>query len=165
MSKLIEFYEGSGFPYDWEDIIYRWDNDRMESCNDYVYWLFPLPESGDSDVPLLTNEDIEKFKEDFDLMDRVEQSLKKFLEFLGLSLVRFDKLWLVAKSHEFSDRRVVWTTFNQNWLRITRVLKFLKLIGRDDLANAVFSCLNQLRDRDGIARSGNSFSCWKEAIQ
>lgn len=165
-SKIIDFYEDSGFPYDWEDIIFNWDTNKMETTHDYIQWMFPLPEPSqyNPDAPLLTEDDITLFKSNPDLMDRIERSLKKFLEFMGLSLVKFGQQWIVAKSSEFSNRRgSVWASFNHNWLRITRVLKCLKLLGRDDLAMAFFSCLRQLRDREGIGST--SFEYWENAVR
>jgi hypothetical protein len=160
-SKIIEFYEDSGVPYDWEDIIFNWDNDKLDKTKDVIDWMFPVPEC--SNVPL-TQEDITLFKEDVDLMDRIERSLKKFLEFLGLSLVKFGSNWIVAKSAEFSNRRgAVWASHNHNWVRITRVLKCLNALGRDDLSMAFFSCLRQLREREGIGTA--SYSDWEDAIQ
>lgn len=167
-SALIDFYQDSGEPYDWEDIIYNWGDAELEGTKDYIQWLFPLdkPSKFNEAAPLLTAEDIAEFNEDVDLMDRLETSLRKFLEFLGLSLVNFGGNWIVVKSSTFSSRRVViWNTFNHNWMRITRILKSLKLLGRDDLANSFFSCLQQLRDREGIAASGDSFGYWQRAVK
>ncbi|MDD3473379.1 MAG: opioid growth factor receptor-related protein [Syntrophaceae bacterium] len=154
MSKLIDFYQDSGEPFDWEDIIYNWDNEKLESNQEYFRWLFPLD---------LSVEEVEEFRNDVDLTDRLETSLRKFLEFLGLSLVRFGKQWIVAKSATFSSRRVaVWTHSNHNWQRITHLLKSLRSLGRNDLANPLLVCLKQLRDREGIAASG--FAEW-EAVK
>jgi len=157
-SELIDFYQDSGKPYDWEDIIYNWDDAKLESTEDYIQWLFPTD---------LTAEEVAEFQDDVDLMDRLETSLRKFLEFLGLSLVQFGNNWIVAKSSTFSSRRVaVWSQPNRNWSRITRVLKCLKSLGRDDLADSVVNCLKQLREREGVAASGeDSFNTWQGVIK
>lgn len=119
-SDIIEFYYGhkdiNGRT--WDEIM-RWGLMRLERTHDYIQWLFPnkMPSNFNPDAPLLSQEDIWMFNEDPDLKLRVSLSLEKMKDFYFNSTH-----WLNKNNH--------------NYLRITRILKFLndiKMYAHQDL--------------------------------
>lgn len=65
-SPLVEFYLGhSTAGVGWHaDIVGRWTDEEWEMHHEFIQWLFPLktPSAFNPDAPLLTDEDIEEFK-------------------------------------------------------------------------------------------------------
>merc|ERR1711920_380320 len=88
------------------------------------------------------------------------KSFRKFLGFLGLDISDGPQQ-IVKKSSEFKDRKnVCWIgTTNHNWLRISRILQCLRLIGRDAEAAAFMAFLETL-PQDGI-QCGSSLRIWR----
>ena len=74
----------------------------------------------------------------------LRRSFAVFLRFLGLEYVD----GAVVEAEGLAGRREVFTSFNHNWLRITRVLLCLRTLGLDDECRAFFGYL------DRIARAG-----------
>lgn len=179
MTKITEFYYGSGDPYAFEDIVHGvWSDEKLDACHDYIQWLFPTDEPSQfCNAPLVSEEDKVLFQTDEELGNRLTSAAKRFFEFLGLDLtvmedevtddeVTFDPTVIVVRGDNFSERRpYVWKEFNHNWLRITRVLRSLQVLGCAELAQAFFVCLQGLRDSEGIAESGTSFSHWEKAME
>jgi hypothetical protein len=87
------------------------------------------------------------------------RSLAVFLDFLGLEM-RSDGR--VGKSPMFQDRIAIWKYSNHNWLRITRMLKSLRLLALEKEAEQAWACLRQLHEEDGYV-SARSFGYWQDA--
>jgi hypothetical protein len=145
------------------DQIWAWDYDRLEQVHDFIQWMFPLdePSSVNPDAPLLTPSDRAAFATDPALRSAVRKSLAVFLDFLGLELGVDGR---VAKAPHFDRRAAVWKYTNHNWLRITRMLKSLRLLGQGAEAQQVWQCLKQLHDHDGYV-SDHSFAYWRDAVE
>ena len=91
---------------------------QAESTHDYIQWLFPLDESSRSvnGSPILTALDIHEIKESSLAQGNLAKSASWFLGFL-----------------ERSDHWI--TKYNHNHLRITRVIKSLRLLATDEAAD------------------------------
>ncbi len=154
MSKLTEFYAETGVDDEGRKISEIWmQNDAyFEFCHDYIQWLFPLrePSNFNPDAPLLTDEDIKIFKANPGIRHNLRNSFIRFLEFLGIQNYNtYNKLMFEFPNH--------------NWLRITRVLKSLRLLGLESEAAAFYEFLKKVHEVDGLV-TDNSFSYWKEAV-
>jgi hypothetical protein len=161
-SPIREFYrlekpdsEGRMLEEYWE-----WDTDTLEHRHDFIQWMFPLsePSSVNSDAPLVTQEDQHAFRNEPLLRSSMVRSLKVFLNFLGLEM---DHDGQVVRHEQFDLRIGVWNHPNHNWLRITRILKSLRLLGFDAEAKAMWKCLRELHEEGFV--SENSFRYWSEA--
>ena len=164
-SRILDFYrlekpdsEGRMLEEYW-----RWGQDQTEQCHDFIQWMFPLeaPSAVNPDAPLLTEEDEAAFRQEPLLRSSLRRSLGFFLNFLGLAISPDGR---VDRNEKFHERIALWRTANHNWLRITRVLKSLRLLGCEDEARAVWKCLRNLHEEDGYV-SENSFSYWREAAE
>lgn len=127
MSRIINFYYGKaktarGFTI---DQVWEFDDDRLERYHDYINWLFALdePSQYDKNSPVLTMEDIKEFRDSDLLQKHVIKSLELMLKFYG-----FEHGYVSPPIKAKIERWV--SPDNHNFLRITRILKFLNLIGK-----------------------------------
>ena len=163
MSTLLNFYRlkspDSQGRMLWE--LWAFDDRQMEMRHDFIQWMFPLnePSAFNSQAPLVTAEDQRAFKTDPAIMQAYRKSIDRFLGFIGLE---FTDDGSVIKAADFAQRRAIWEASNHNWLRITRFLKSMKLLGFDEQAAALWECLRRLHEDDGFV-SDSSFAYWKEA--
>lgn len=162
MSKLIDFYQYNGVTdggYSLESV-QGWSNDKLEVCHDYIQWLFPTNERSvyNPTAPILTLSDCEIFCQSALLKSRLSNSFIVFLKFLGLEYVE----GVVVQAKDFESRCVVFQVANHNWLRITRVILSLKLLGLLDEAKAFYAYLTFIHKQRGWA-SSNAFSYWEDA--
>lgn len=135
MSDLVVFYSGDGGDHrsrTLEQILF-WDDDKLESNHDYIQWLFPNVEVSrfNDQAPILTEQDIQTFNESEKLRINLGLSFERMLEFYGLEIVVVEGRGPVIEVSEFFPEKMNnWLTpNNHNFLRITRILKCLNLLG------------------------------------
>lgn len=172
MSQLIDFYRGDGTDTEGRtfDQVLSWDDHQLEITHDFIQWLFPtrLPSGFNPDAPLLTEADIEAFRSDSFLRNRMRLAFDRFASFMGLKVSGpAGGTPAGANGPEVSPdparfREGIWKRPNHNWLRITRVLTSLRSVGLDSLATSFFACLKDLVEA-GYA-SANSFEHWRNAM-
>ena len=170
--RLVSFYAGVT-PDDsgrYLRDIHIWPDERLEPTHDYIQWLFPLRErSGfNATAPVLDDAAIAEFLARPELREKVRTSFVRMLLFYGFTLKDEPRLRVVRAS-SFSERAQVWLNWsNHNHLRITRILKSLKLLGLGEEADAFFMGLKDLYDEEevrGRARiSRETFGFWQEAV-
>jgi hypothetical protein len=166
MSRLLDFYRGQGTDAEsrfLKDIL-AWPDDDLEAVHDFIQWLFPLPDPSqyNPDAPLLTEADIAAFKSDPVLQANLMKSFERILGFLGFSLTGDGK---VAEGDSFSERIPdIWAVPNHNWLRITRILRSLMLLGMEAQAQAFYDRLEAIYTRRKFPITADTFRYWMEAI-
>ena len=166
MSRLIDFYRGEATDAEGRRLeeIWRWSDDDWEEVHDFIQWLFPLPEPSrfNPDAPLLTAADVAAFRADAALLDRLRRSYDRFLSFAGLAQGEGGRVVdgpnLAARAPD------VWSWRNHNWLRISRVLRSLSLLGLGRQARALFAWLQAARDA-GRFPIDDAFRYWAEAAE
>jgi hypothetical protein len=170
VSKILDFYRQETPDTEGRMIsdIWQWDHGQLESSHDYIQWLFPLDVESDfnPDAPLLTKEDREAIERNDLLQNNVRRSLELLLNFLGLAFDRSDgggPADRIVNGSHFETRKRLWMHPNHNWLRITRILKSLRLLGLENEARMLFDCLRDIH-REGLV-SENSFEFWKRAME
>jgi hypothetical protein len=167
MSRLVNFYRGLGTDTEGrllKDIL-TWPDDDLEEVHDFIQWLFPVPEPSqyNSDAPLLTEEDIAAFKSDPVLQANLMKSFERILAFLGLSLS--DKGEVVEGQNFTSRIPSVWASPNHNWLRISRILRSLTLLGMAAQAQAIYEWLDATYTSRKFPISADTFRYWTEAVK
>jgi hypothetical protein len=167
MSKLLDFYRGQGTDVQHRrlDDIWQWDDDDWEGVHDFIQWLFPLPEPSqfNPNAPLLTDADIAAFRDDPVLAGNLRKSFERVLSFLGLAK---DSAGLVVKGPNFAEREPdVWSAPNHNWLRITRILRSLSLLGLGEEALVLFAWLEEAYMRRRYPISSDTFRYWSDAMR
>ena len=167
-SQLIQFYQNktSGPAGRFIADIWAYSFDELEYHHDFIQWLFPLPEKSqfNAAAPLLSQADIKAFKTDNLLKDQVLKSFEVMAQFYGFEIKKVNGHVALERSRDFSGRLNNWLTpGNHNFLRISRILRFLSLIAQKDLALAFFKQLQKIhRNYDSVI--GRSFDYWKSAL-
>lgn len=167
MSSLLDFYRGEKPDIEGRLIqdIWAWPDDELEFVHNYIQWLFPLPEPSqfNPDAPLLTASDMTAFKADPVLQGNLQKSFARILRFLGLQQ---DTPGKIQEGDNFQDRQAdVWSGPNHNWLRITRILRSLTLLGQADQARALYNFLSTVYKIKQFPISKTTFQFWTDALK
>jgi hypothetical protein len=167
MSQLVEFYRGAARDSEGRLLkeMWDWSDDQLETRHDYIQWMFPLAEPSQFNrfAPLLTEEDIAAFREDAHLQAQLQKSFERILAFLGLSQGEDGK---VVEGPNFAGRMPeVWSVMNHNWLRITRIISSLRILGREAKARALYDCLEAFYRSVRFPIPADTFQYWTEAVQ
>ncbi len=157
-SELLAFYGDKGHTpsgYTREQVL-GWPDRDWEIHHDFIQWIFPTDQASmyNSDAPVLDAATITRWRADHMLLDRLRQSFDRWLKFCGI----------VCTSEGLAFDRPnpdVWNRQNHNWLRITRVLRSLTLLGLTDEAQSFFALLTTVRTK--IDRT--TWSYWDGACQ
>lgn len=123
MDRAIAFYldsskigEEIGFTF--SDVI-QFNDDQLEQCHGYIQWLFPNkdPSAYIDHAPIVTDQTVEDFNEFFDIVQpRMHEAYQRILKFYFNNGRGYDA-WVTPRNH--------------NLLRITRIIKALKIFGLD----------------------------------
>lgn len=143
------------------DQILGWSNDEWDFQHNFIQWVFPTtePSNFNPDAPVLTPDEITIIKADPNIQGVLGVIFHRWLRFCGLSYT--DDMGLEIGTTEFPEGnpKVFWK-FNHNFLRITRVLQSLTLLGRRDRAEELFRFLT--RNRGYF--TDNTFGYWTAAM-
>ena len=164
-SKIVDFYLNNGKDARGRTLteLLDQDFDELEQCHDYIQWLFPVPEPSaySPDAPLLAKEDIEAFKASKELSWRIGSSFGMMLEFYGLCFYPDGN---IVPSSDFETRAAVWLSpRNHNYLRLTRILRSLTLLGEQNLALKLLSCLEGIYSSHGEVIGPVTIGFWRKA--
>lgn len=168
-TRLLAFYAGAGTDDRGRSIddILAFSLDRMETTHDYIQWLFPLDErSGvNPGAPLVDERCQRTFAADPQLPATMRRALERMLQFYGLLLVDGrEEAPQVVRSPEFDRRAAVWLApGNHNFLRLTRILKSLRLLGAGELSAALLWCLEDIYKEHSRVIGGTTFEYWRSA--
>jgi hypothetical protein len=166
----VRFYRGEQKDHRGRNLSYilSRDHEWLEHTHDYIQWLFPLtePSTFNTHAPILSSADIQEFNADKALRDRLTEALKVMLHFYGLSLVEHPSGEVqVVKDSFFETRRQNWlTSGNHNFLRITRILKSLGLLGLNMHARSLFEILNLIYKNNRTVIGANTLEFWRSAV-
>jgi hypothetical protein len=143
--ELLAFYGDEEGPnssgYTLEQVL-EWGDEDWEHQHDFIQFLFPTDEPSmfNADAPVLDAATIARFRADPLLRHRLRRAFDRWLAFCGI--IRTDD----GLAFDNPNPRV-WDRQNHNWLRITRVLRSLNLLGLPDKAQAFFALLTTVRPR------------------
>jgi hypothetical protein len=167
LSNLIAFYRGTVTDSEGRTLqqLWSWDDERLEAVHDYIQWLFPLPEHSqfNPDAPLLTPEDIAAFKADATLQSNLLKSFQRIVTFFGLSLTATGQ---VVDGDNLASRAAdIWEEPNHNWLRISRILRCLSLLGLQVEALGFFMWLESAYRSQRFPIDAHTFGYWHRAVK
>lgn len=164
-SAVVRFYRGFGHDHRGRrlDEILGWGDEALEHVHDYIQWLFPLDEASAFNpyAPLVTPTDREAFTIDANLTANVRRSFERMLAFYGFRQVGGK----VERGKNWPERSRAWLQpHNHNYLRLTRIMKSLTLLGQPELGRALEEAL--LEEYDGAPeRIGTTtLKFWKAAV-
>ena len=167
-SRLIAFYRGGHDDRGRTlDQILEADDTWLEGTHDYIQWVFPLPErsSFNPRAPLLTARDIEAFGQDTQLQRRLAAMAGRMLEFYGLAVDRAADTPVVTHGPHFSERADEWIVpGDHNFLRLSRILRSLALLGHQPLASAILAALEAIAQGEAKRAIGaTTLNYWRQA--
>ena len=163
-APLVAFYR-DGTPDDCGRTlaeILTWSDDRLEEVHDYIQWLFPLPErsAANPTAPTLDAATIAVFHATPEMRKRLRQAFQRMLTFYGLR-------WTdsaVVRTPDFVDRARDWITpLNHNHLRLTRMLRSLRLLGLEAESVALYRALDVICREFPSRISPRTCDFWREA--
>jgi hypothetical protein len=168
-SRIVDFYAGVAPDHRGRSLaqLQSQSLSALESNHDYIQWLFPLPErsSASTHAPILTPADTQAFKENAGLRSRLLASLSVMLKFYGFVSVDTADRLEVRRGPDFAARSEVWLTpFNHNYLRLTRILRALNLLGCAGHADALFVALQDVYREHAGKISEETFEYWQRAV-
>ena len=163
---LIAFYSGTGADVEGRKLedIWRYSLDELEDNHDYIQWLFPLRERSafNPHAPIVDDATIASFRSDDTLRRNLERSLEVMLDFYGLRIGGER----IVRSATFGERSTNWLIpGNHNFLRLTRILKSLSLLGLSRRAEQLFACLDEIYTVSPRAIGERTMSFWRRAIE
>jgi hypothetical protein len=168
-TRLLGFIEGTGTDHRGRtlDDVLALDDDDLEHTHDYIQWLFPLPERSPYNpvAPILTSASVLRFRRDQALRARVVRATHRMLSFFGFELSRDNGLYRVTPTAMVERRAADWLTLqNHNYLRLTRILRCLMLIGEPEIARACHDALERLFETHGDVIGERTRRFWREAV-
>ncbi len=167
-TAIIEFYRERCSDHSGRRLsaIHAFSLEELEQTHDYIQWLFPLPEPSSANpyAPVLLESDIVEFAGDEPLKKRLLHSLALMLNFYGLDLQDSKEGPKITVNEDFAARSRVWLhSCNHNFLRISRILRSLALLGCKSHAMALFDCLAGIYRDHSIVIGDTTFQYWKRA--
>ena len=120
MTEIVSFLEGKTPDHRGRVLamLLQQTDHQAETTHDYIQWLFPLDEPSRSvnGTPVLTELDIDEIRQSSLVQANLAESARWFVGFL--------------------ERNNHWVTkYNHNHLRITRLIKSLRLLASDEAAD------------------------------
>jgi len=164
-NSIISFYSGNlkNSSRKLEDI-WKFNDEELEGYHTYIQWLFPMkePSAINFAAPVVNEEVITEFKNSPELRANLLISFKLMLKFYGFQIVESGDDINIVKSDEYSEKIKNWLSHrNHNYLRITRILTSLKLLGLEKYSKAFFLCLEQIYAEEAYEIGEETFAYWQ----
>ncbi len=164
MSVLTDFYRGKITDHENRTLedLWAFSDDEMEMCHDFIQWMFPtrVMSKFNPDAPLIFDEDVAEFAQDPLLKANLLKSLDRFLAFLGLT--RADGK--VIPTDDYPAKRGIWAAPDHNWMRVTRVLTCLRILGLRAEAQCFYDRLQEIKTEEGSHINVETARFWREAV-
>lgn len=165
MSEILDFYRGG---QDDEgralDEILNWPDAELEGVHDFIQWLFPLPERSGANpsAPVLDAVTMDAFLTSEDLRQRLRASFLRMLRFYGLEF----RDGAVQPGEDFAARSANWLSpGNHNHLRLTRILRSLRLLGLSSESTALFAALTEIYASHPGRITPRTYQFWQNAAE
>jgi hypothetical protein len=119
-----------------EEVHKEWFGDYrfLEGCHSYIQWLFPIQESGlNPQAQVLQKHEIQTMRGDPAIIQRIKASFALMLDFYGFELNGPNMSPPIDRNaRNYVDRFDNLSYSSHNYLRITRMLKFLGEVGLEE---------------------------------
>lgn len=123
------------------------DDDWLEREHNYIQWLFPLLEESQQvhDAPVLSLEDVDVLRQDTNAIANQQRAVERILKFY-----KSNDHWLTQMDH--------------NHLRITRLLKSVRLLQSLEEAENVYNTLMEQVHKAGDPIDSKNIAYWTDAV-
>ena len=162
---ILAFYEGRGRDQDGRLLseVLGLTHCDLEVDHRFIQWLFPIPEKSGFGFfsPTLTESAQSAFRSRPELQERLLESFRFILDFYGLEL-REEQNLKIEEATAFSYRAREWVTDgNHNFLRISRILRCLEVVGLGEHASAFLTYLEDLYERRAEVIGVRTLNYWR----
>ena len=165
--KLTRFFSGGEDDHSRTfDEILGWDDARLEMVHDYIQWIFPLPErsGANPEAPVLDSASIAAIRSSAEMQGRLRAAFERMLAFYGFALERDT----VVEGQQFAAASRNWLhAGNHNHLRLTRMLRSLRVLGLGHEAALLWEALRSVSERERAAGrrtiTTETVSFWRQA--
>ena len=148
----------------------------LEHCHDYIQQLFPLPERSriHPSAPTIDQSTFTAFRSRPDLQHQLIRSLTRLLHFYGLEQSQTQNgpppsqpiPISISPGANFPTASPNWVTrSSHNHLRITRIIRSLRVLGLEAHARAFFLALVSVYDDGKSGIGGRSMAFWARAAE
>ncbi|KAK6423431.1 hypothetical protein LTR95_016531 [Oleoguttula sp. CCFEE 5521] len=147
--------------------ILAWPDSRLEWSHDFIQLLFPLPEnSAFASAPVVTQQVAEAFAASDELRGELRKAFERMMGFYGLEVgVSSTGTTVVTATEKIHTSSSNWlSSFNHNHLRITRIIRSLRVLGCCGEAAAFWKFLQESDDVKK-AVSARSLMYWERAAE
>ena len=148
------------------DEILGWEDARLEMVHDYIQWIFPLPERSGANpwAPVLDAETIAEIRGSAEMQERLRAGFLRMLVFYGFAL----KGGAVSGGPRFAAASRNWLhAGNHNHLRLTRMMRSLRVLGLEREARTLWEALRSLYESESAAGrrtiTAETFAFWRQA--
>jgi len=170
--KLVSFYEHPNGGRDFEgrtlSFILQWPDEELEYSHNYIQIIFPLPERSpvNFQAPVIDRATFDAFQSRPELRARLKESFIRILRFYGFELQEAKDGPKISPAANFVPASKNWVMqFNHNHLRITRIIRSLRILGLEQEAEAFFAALEQLCQSANGRISSRSLMYWTRAAK
>ncbi len=169
-NDVIGFYKGAATNQVGMTIqdVQQMDATQLEEDHHYIQWIFPLPEKSLAvpTSPVLRQADIDEFRGDIGLRSTMLRMALKMFDFYGLECGGGESYGKIVKADDFDEKAQNWLTpRNHNFLRMSRLLRSMKLLGLEGLAKNLHKCLCGIYEENKITIGEITKQFWDEAIE
>ncbi|KAH0542806.1 hypothetical protein FGG08_002854 [Glutinoglossum americanum] len=171
-STIVNFYDPLIKGHDHKgrtlDLILGWPDSRLEASHNYIQVLFPIPEPSPFNraAPLIDRETFEAFRARPELRARLKKSFHRFINFLGFEFAQTSTdldPHLEPGDNIVASMGYWFYPVNHNHLRITRVLRCLRILGLENEAEEFFDMLGATAEVYPGKFSKSSMTYWARA--
>jgi Opioid growth factor receptor (OGFr) conserved region len=148
------------------DEIVGWGDTQLEQVHDYIQWIFPLPERSGANpwAPVLDAATIAAIRGSEEMRGRLRAAFLRMLAFYGFEFEDD----AVVESSKFAAASRNWLhAGNHNHLRLTRILRSLRVLGLEHEAAALWVALRSVHERENAAGrqtiTAETFTFWRQA--
>ena len=168
---LVRFYDPSIAEADNRgrtlNSILDWSDQDLEAVHNYIQTLFPLPEKSEyASAPIIDKATFEAFRSRPELQARLRDAFVRMLRFYGFVLTDRMGQLEVLQEKNFSSAFKGWAgDFNHNHLRLTRIIRSLRILGLEEEGQALFAGLTDVYEQYPGRIGPKSMMYWKRAAE
>jgi len=169
-TRLLNFYAGNAADHRGRTLadIQAFSDRSLEDEHDFIQWLFPLRTASpvNPEAPPVSDRDADRFRASAELAQRLRRSFEVMLEFYGFAMVERDGGVRVERTAQFPRRAANWLhPGNHNFLRITRILTSMTILGQGALAVAFLDALKTVYGEYAAVIGERTWSFWSRALE
>ena len=155
IETIVNFLHGDTEDYQgrtYNDII-ECDDKKMEQCHDQVQWMFPLHEESNFAMtyPILTPEAVEEAKKSPIILSNLVTAKDRMEKFYG-----------IGEYEDINKQRPWCKEYDHNLLRITRIIRCLRLFGLEDDAQDFYEKALKAAEYFGLSNVTKAY-WWRAA--